>query len=218
MAFLGAYVWSIQRIFRRLVTVDLPPAAYYDVSIRLILSPFVALLFAYIPNIEGGVPVIAFFCGLFPQQALNYLRAKMPVFRSGTSDRAADLPLDMIEGISAFHQARLNEVGIDNAQNLATASLVELLVRTPFRPPALIDWIAQAKLYVAFKSDIVKLRTAGVRTALDLRLLGASETSLAVLAKATEIDHARLSSVYALIAKDASIEFLADAAARFAGV
>jgi hypothetical protein len=66
---------------------------------------------------RGWVPVIAFFCGLFPQQALHYLRAKTPVFRGGTAKRADELPLDMIEGMSPFHQARLNEVGIDNAQN-----------------------------------------------------------------------------------------------------
>jgi hypothetical protein len=51
MAFLGAYVWSLRSLFRRLVTVDLPPAAYYGFSIRLIFSPFIALLFAYLmPN------------------------------------------------------------------------------------------------------------------------------------------------------------------------
>lgn len=43
-----------------------------------------------------------------------------------TESRADELPLDMIEGISLFHKSQLNEVGIDNAQNLAQANLVKL--------------------------------------------------------------------------------------------
>jgi hypothetical protein len=59
----------------------------------------------------------------------------------------------MIEGINVFHKVRLGEVGIDNVQNLAEANVIGLLLKTPFNPSQLIDWIAQAKLYLYFKDD-----------------------------------------------------------------
>jgi hypothetical protein len=219
MAFLGAYVWSIQNLFRRLATVDLPPGAYYAVSVRIIVAAFVALLFAYSPEpLDRAVPVIAFLCGIFPDQALNYIKGKTKIFGSNSDRRADDLALDMIEGISMFHRQRLSEVGIDNAQNLAEANLVELLVRTPFKPPVLIDWMAQAKLYVVFKSDISKLREIGIRTALDLRLLGGIEGHLAKIADATKMSETRLSSAYTIVVNDPSVSRLFDAARRFAVV
>ena len=47
IAFLGAYIWSIRYILRRLITIDLPPAAYYGVGVRMVLSTFVSLIFYY---------------------------------------------------------------------------------------------------------------------------------------------------------------------------
>src|SRR6266487_5574137 len=87
-------------------------------------------------------------------------------------NRADDLPLEMIEGINIAHKIRLNEIGIDNAQNLAEANLLELLIRTPFKPRLLIDWIGQARLYIYFKNDIVNLRKSGIRTIIDLKTSG----------------------------------------------
>jgi hypothetical protein len=212
MAFLGGYIWSIQSIFRRLVTVDLPPGAYYAVSVRIVVASFVALLFAYVPEPLGqAVPVIAFLCGIFPDQALNYIRTRTSVFRYDGGQRADDMSLDNIEGVSMFHKSRLNEVGIDNAQNLAEANLVELLVRTPFKPPVLIDWIGQAKLYVIFKTDIARLRDVGIRTVLDLRLLGAVDGHLAKLAQTTHINELRLVSAYQVIQNDPAVGRLIEA-------
>ena len=78
------------------------------------------------------------------------------------------LSLDNIEGISVQHKERLIEIGIDNAQNLATASLTDLLINTPFGARQLLDWIGQAKLLVYVKSDIEKLRQVGIRSVFDL--------------------------------------------------
>lgn len=47
-AFLGSYIWSVQNIFRRLVTIDLPPGAYYTIGIRIILSAFIALVIRHL--------------------------------------------------------------------------------------------------------------------------------------------------------------------------
>lgn len=214
MAFLGAYVWALQSLFRRLVTVDLPPGAYYGAGIRMIVAAMIALLFAYLP-LEKPLPVIAFLCGIFPDQALQYVKSYTKIFNGRRADRADDLPLEMIEGISMFHKSRLNEVGIDNAQNLSEANLIELLVRTPFKAPLLIDWIAQAKLYVACKSDISKLRDVGVRTVLDLRAIGEKDERLQEIAEAAKVSATRLRSVYLLISQDPGVEWLRKAGSAF---
>jgi len=117
--------------------------------------------------------VVAFLTGMFPEQALNYLREKIKIFTKGQG-AADELPLEMIEGINLFHLSRLHEIGIDNAQNLARSSLVDILLKTPFNALQIIDWIAQAKLYVYFKDDIQSLRKIGVRTVFDLRAVDAS--------------------------------------------
>jgi uncharacterized protein with PQ loop repeat len=175
MAFIGAFLWSAQNIIRRLIAGDLAPNTYYSSALRIIFSATLSLILSFL--LEGTptkkytkelLPVIAFLTGMLPEQALLYLRERIGIFSERSSGKAHDLPLRMIEGINMFSKIRLAEVGIDNAQNLAEADIVELLLKTPFNPCQLIDWIAQAKLYVYFKEDINRLRAMGIRTVFDL--------------------------------------------------
>lgn len=78
MGFMGAYVWSVENIFRRLVTVDLLPRAYYNISIRMILAALVALTLHHFLSALSGeeysrsiMPVIAFLTGMFPERAIH---------------------------------------------------------------------------------------------------------------------------------------------------
>ena len=118
----------------------------------------------------------------------------------------------MIEGISVFHKIRLGEVGIDNAQNLASANQIELLIRTPFKSRQLIDWIGQSKLYVCFKSDVDKLREVGVRSIIDFKIIGGIEGKLREVAQHTQISELRLTSVYQIIKDDPVVDRLLKAA------
>ena len=119
MAFLGAYVWSIRYIFVRLMTIDLPPGAFYSVGIRMVFATFIALVFYYfslalpdkmlvipIPDqtLLKMTPVVAFITGIFPQRVLNYMMGHFKFAESDTKKRADSLPLDMLEGITAFHK------------------------------------------------------------------------------------------------------------------
>lgn len=218
MAFLGAYVWSIRYIFVRLMTIDLPPGAFYSVGIRMAFAAFVALVFYYfalalpdkilvvpLPNqtLVKMTPVIAFIAGIFPQRALNYMVEYFKFSARDSKKRAHELPLDMLEGITAFHKVRLAEIGIDNVQNLVKASLVELMLKTPYKPRQLIDWMVQGRLCIQFKTDVNKLREAGVRTILGFKIMGDSN-KLDELAKLTNIDRKRLENVYQII-KDSPV-------------
>ncbi|MDH3715887.1 MAG: hypothetical protein OET44_18800, partial [Gammaproteobacteria bacterium] len=136
----------------------------------------IALMLLFLLGTSGTeqyIVVVAFLAGMFPERALNFLREKVKIF-SRHQGAADELPLEMIEGINLFHISRLNEIGIDNAQNLARSSLIDILLKTPFNAMQIIDWIAQAMLCVYFKDGIHSLRNIGVRTVFDLRAADAS--------------------------------------------
>ncbi len=214
-AFLGAYVWSIQYIFRRMVTLDLPPGAYYSVATRLVFSSFLILIYSHFTHgkeefLPGTLPMIAFFAGIFPERLLNWLKDSCGNIFSSGSKMAHDLPLDMIEGVDSFHKARLSELGIDNVQNLAHASLVELIIKTPFSPRVLVDWMAQARLCQELKENVNAVRDAGVRTILDFQEI-AQEGLLEELATRSKLEPSLLEAIYCANKKEKSISRLRDA-------
>ncbi|AWB65262.1 hypothetical protein C2869_01840 [Saccharobesus litoralis] len=173
MAFLGAYVWAIQFIFRRMMTLDLPPGAYYSVVMRMIYSVLVAVVFQYFmqdkaQEFEAQFLVISFFIGLFPERAIMFMREGLSHIFARGKHSANELQLDMIEGINGFHKSRLTELGIDNVQNLAHASLIEVIIKTSYKPRVIVDWMAQARLCLEFKNETNLIRKAGIRTIIDL--------------------------------------------------
>lgn len=214
-AFLGAYVWAIQYIFRRMVTLDLPPGAYYSVATRLVFSSFLILIYSHFAHaddmaIQESLPLIAFFTGIFPERLLNWLKDHSGNIFAANSKMAHDLPLDMIEGMDSFHKARLSELGVDNVQNLAHASLVELIIKTPFAPRVIVDWMAQAKLCQEFKENVNDIRKAGVRTILDFQEIAEADL-LQSLADRSALDITLLEAVYCANKNEKSIDRLRDA-------
>lgn len=233
LAFAGAYIWSVQNLFRRLSTLDLSPGVYYSVGQRIIFSMFVALLLYYlfVPAPSDGesistalttnefstIAIAAFLAGMFPQRMLDRLKEKVDHFMTPAQNRADPLPLDMIEGIQAFEKLRLGEVGIDNAQNLGKAHFLELIIRTPFNPREVIDWIGQARLYLFFKNDIDKLRGAGVRTVFDFRKVARVDGGLQRVAKQSGVPLERLQTVAEVVHHDADVDHLEAAIAMLVG-
>ena len=215
MAFVGAYVWSAQNIIRRLITGDLTPTIYYSTGMRMIYASFLSLMLALAlsatPFDDAGreiLPVVAFLTGMLPDQALIFIRSKSKVFGPSPENQAAALPLDMIEGINGFHKSRLSEVGIDNAQNLAESSIIDLILKTPFNPLKLIDWIAQAKLYVYFPKKIHGLREIGLRTIFDYKAACAVTDQIQEIADQTQTPDLTIRLVYQQALDDPSLERL----------
>lgn len=231
LSMLGAYIWALQNVLVRFTIVDLPPSTYFSVAIRMLLATFVALMVRFLwvegstQNTEASTAqaivadgslnmllVFAFFSGMFPERAIQYLKEKVPLFsRNLDRSKSDDLPLSMIEGINMFHKVRLAEIGIDNAQNLAETNLVELLIRTPFRPKRVIDWIGQAKLYVYFKSDIEKLRSLGIRTIFDYKKIDPDNGQMAAIANESELSPTLLQNVLNQIKDDTMLDNLENA-------
>ena len=189
--FLGAYCYTIQDLIRRYFRDDLKAGAYISSVVRIV---FVALIISAGSVVWGdkgesgggviaeGTKAIAFGIGFFPQVGLQLifeaaqkrLGKKFPTLR-------ARYPLSEIDGLSIWYEARLAEEGIEDAQNLVSANLVDLLLRTRAPIARLVDWLDQAFLQIhlaeategAPESDsgskaLKGLRAMGIRTATEL--------------------------------------------------
>ncbi len=176
-AFLGGFIWSATNIIRRLIANDLAPSVYYSAGIRILLASVVALVLSFLLGDKSGpefigfkssLSAIAFLTGMFPERFLQYLIKVFQKLVNPDNLNTDQLSLYRIQGISMQHKERLEEMGIDNAQNLATASLTQLLIETPYKSRQILDWIGQAKLLCYAKEDMEKLQSVGIRTVFDL--------------------------------------------------
>jgi len=185
-AFLGAYFFSIQMLFRRYVLRDLRASAYVAVSIRIILAilgTWVLIRAWEVMRLGSGLtqvetqqvlPVIAFVIGVFPPVAWEYLRSvlkKTTFASSAVPSLSSELPISDLDGLTVWHQSRLEEEDIENVPNMATACVVDLLLNTRLPPDRLVDWVDQAILYTAIGAGEAQLarrstlRACGIRTA-----------------------------------------------------
>ena len=203
LAFIGAFIFSAQNIIRRLITGDLTPSAYYGAGLRMVYAAVVALMLSFfVDAVPGqdyakrGLPVVAFLTGVMPEQAFLFLKERFGIFSTEKSGKSRSLPLSMLEGTNAFHGIRLSEAGIDNAQNLAEANIIDLLLKTPYPPRTLMDWIGQAKLYVHFSEDLDKLRRIGIRTIFDFRTVCEVAEQRAQIAAETGVSKLKIDLIY----------------------
>jgi hypothetical protein len=190
-AFMGAYVFSVQMLVRRYFQSDLRASAYLNAVIRV----FTALIVAVVVCRTGVADLlpgdwsptqnlaIAFGIGFLPIAGLQALTKLVSAgLRQATHLPALtnDYPLGDLDGLNIWYEARLLEEGIEDMQNLATANLVDVMVRTRVPVGRLVDWVDQAHLYLhlarpernrtgAWKDgDRAKFRRLGIRTATDL--------------------------------------------------
>ena len=209
MAFLGAYVWSIQTIFRRILTLDLSPGTFQAISVRIIVATMIAVVIRHTYTFTGGkldyavLVLLGFGCGVFPQMAIGYLRERVKTLWPGETQEAEALPLSLIEGISLFDRVRLAELGIENAQNLALANPVEVFIRTPYRLELVMDWIAQAQALIFLTHvNYTKLRdTFLIRTIFQLHDTLAEEDSLSEVVRELNIAAPLLKSLRGTLEK-----------------
>lgn len=218
MAFLGAYLWGIQHVFRRYSLNDLIPGVYYNLSMRMILAAVIALVIynAYEALAGGGGnggnggvlqktwPALALVIGMFPQRGLHWLMDKIPIFSPKSEPSVENASLDMIEGIEVHDRMRLEELGIDTCYDLATADFVPLMLKSPYSARQLVDWILQAKLCIYFGPAVKDLRQHSIRTITDLEDMQDAET----LAAETAVTLSALQRAQKSVKKDNEIKRL----------
>jgi hypothetical protein len=182
-AFLGAYFYCLQMLFRRFLLEDLRKSAYVAVSLRIILAVIgtwaaitaISAIKVVDPNY---LVVVGFVIGVFPLIVWQFIQG---AFKSllGTlrlsivlPSLESALPVSDLDGLTTWHQARLQEEDIENVPNMASADIVDLMIGTRFSPERIISWVDQAILYThlgpegkSSPSQRDQLRRQGIQTA-----------------------------------------------------
>ncbi len=170
--FLGAYAFAVSMLVRRFYQSDLRPSAYAAVVLRivvvLVILAVLHQLFV-ITDIGGAASlatqyVTAFVVGFFPLVGLQALqRVAAKALRVVVPTMSPEYPLDQIDGLNIWYEARLIEEGVEDMQNLTTVNLVDVILHTRAPVGRLIDWIDQAYLLVhlnpANRKEIKRART-----------------------------------------------------------
>lgn len=185
-AFLGAYFFSLQMLFRRYVLRDLRPSAYVAVAMRIILAVVGTWVVAIITKYrllelnQQTLLVVGFAIGVFPSLAWQFVQAALKKITFAgffIPSLNSQLPISDLDGLTVWHEARLEEEDVENVPNMATADLVDLMLQTRFPPDRIIDWVDQAILLTHIGPEKTangeagvrdRLREQGIRTATSL--------------------------------------------------
>jgi hypothetical protein len=149
--FLGAYTFILQMLVRRFFQSDLRPSAYAHAMLRIIVALIVvAVLYELLPQQELRTQaVVAFVVGFFPLVGMQALqRTAAAALRVAVPSLNQPYPLNQIDGLTIWYEARLLEVGIEDMQSLATANFVDVTLHTRVPVGRLVDWVDQAHLYL----------------------------------------------------------------------
>jgi hypothetical protein len=151
--FLGAYAFVTGMLLRRFFQSDLRPSAYASAVLRIIL---VLLIVTVLQQVIGGNsaagnldPAIAFVIGFFPLVGLQLLqRLTSRALRQLVPPVTSEYPLDQLDGLNLWYEARLLEEGVEDMQNLTTMNLVDVILHTRVPAGRLVDWTDQAFLLI----------------------------------------------------------------------
>jgi len=173
-AFLGAYIYVLNRLLERLNVDDITPITFYRYAGHIVIATIVAGIARHGVGALGleadaWIIPVSFIIGFSPDLFITALtrqvmtRWKIAGIRDDpdVATRPTALPLLMVDELQQPQIDRLGELGILSAQDLARRNPFLLWPRVPFELSLLVDWIAQAQLYVLVRDKPLQ----------DLRLL-----------------------------------------------
>jgi hypothetical protein len=239
-AFMGSYIYLLYRLLERIANNDIFPVSFYHYVARTFIACLTAIVARHSLELvstskfdttnSGLVILVGFAIGFTPDLVLVAITRKafqMLRIRGYQRDPEpnaipTNLSLVMIEGLSKDKIERLSEIGVDNAQVLALQNPFEIWPRLPFSFLIIMDWIAQAQLYVLVKERGFKLlREKCIMNIFDLRAglrdsafskelcqsVGVPESEIPTLLKCIEgsISFIRLAEVREKMAEQAAI-------------
>jgi hypothetical protein len=156
-AFLGVYLFNLGTMTRRVYLADMNEQVFWGAINRLLLSMGLAVVLSRWKLSNGLEQSTLFFSvGFLANIVLVYLLEKTLQLMNWSKPKRDDFALQMVRGINIWKEYRLEEEGIENVQNLATADLLDLAVRTHYSVRTLIDWIDQAVVLSRFSIDQIK--------------------------------------------------------------
>ena len=153
--FIGAYAFVTGMLIRRFYQSDLRPSAYISAVLRITL---VLLIVAVLQQVIGTGNVemahhaelaVAFVIGFFPLAGVQFLqRVTSAALHLVVPPISSEYPLDQLDGLNLWYEARLTEEGVEDMQNLTTMNLVDVILHTRVPPGRLVDWTDQAFLLI----------------------------------------------------------------------
>lgn len=236
-AFLGAYFFGLQLLFRRYTRRDLGPNALIAFSLRILLTMVavwvtIACYNFFVPPKDSApntypneLLIAAFVIGVFPRVLWQLISAAltkvlhlsivMPSFESKQ-------PLSELDGLTVWHESRFEEEDIENVPNMATADIVHLMLHTQSPPERLLDWVDQAILLKVLGPQSAEdegfrrfLGNRGVRTATQFVLAfctkqdaEAAEKSLSSDGQPAKPDKVDLASIARMIAVEGNFSLV----------
>jgi hypothetical protein len=166
--FLGAYIYFIGSLARSYFTLDLTAHTFVDGTISMIIASILALVVAFsfgsfnfgegeaaegtITFSQSMIPIISFFFGFYPKQALATIEQIARKITKKT-DGYRSFALSTLSGMSYGQELRLNREGFDNVENLSKADVVDLAVKTCFSYAQLKQWCGEAWLIAHLRED-----------------------------------------------------------------
>lgn len=187
--FLGGYIFQVRYLTRATLNQELSALAFVRSAIGIIVGTLLATVFyravgvASVPaeltthgsdELKFGLALgIAFAVGYWPDVGLariaHWLRIKAKVVDTDAVERAKILPPEVVDGIDTEISFRLQESGLYDIQNLATAHPLTLYAETPYNIYQCFDWVLQAQLILSVGSECYSaLRRHNIRTIFDL--------------------------------------------------
>jgi hypothetical protein len=166
VAFVGAYLALFNRLLNQINNNDIYPISFHYFSVWLITAMVLAAVmrhFAVVFGVTdnavllgialaiGAVP--APFFSAFIHWAFGKLNISGDKDDPSRSSMPTNLNLLMIDGLANEKIDRLAELEISDAQVLSCQNPFLLWVRLPYDLGLIVDWIAQAQLYVCLRED-----------------------------------------------------------------
>lgn len=167
-AFLGAYFFAINLLFKRYSRGDLSPKAYSHISIRIIsaiiLVWIIGIAFTGSLSVEtetsnnenGGninivvLYIMAFGIGLVPETGITMMKQILEsrTLRKIFPNFRPKHPITDLGGVSLYDKARLTEEGVESVETLAHHDMIELMLRSGIPVARIVDLVDQAILYL----------------------------------------------------------------------
>ena len=159
--FLGTYLFNAGALVRRVYLMDLNENVFCAAIYRLLLS--LGLAIALLPfKFTEHTELVFFAIGFLANAFLEWVLVLAMKAADLRTEQREDFSLRMVRGINIWKDFRLEEEGIENVQNLATADVIELAVKTHYSLRTLIDWVDQAMVVSRFGLKTKDLEAAGL--------------------------------------------------------
>jgi len=165
-AFLGNYIYTLSQLLSRVNNNDLFPISLHFYSSRSIIAMTTACIMRHSMNAlhitdSDAILLLGFAAGLAPdllivalsRRAFQYLKVWSAREDPKPGFQPTSLSLLVIDDLTRDKIDRLSELGIDSAHALSRQNPFIIWAKLPYDLGLIIDWIAQAQLYVIVRDE-----------------------------------------------------------------